>query len=188
MQRFLIKGKQQANLWHRYQKLGTHSVLGAMLIVAVSSVSKTTVLAALLTDWQFASVVNQSESSSLIAQTPATVTPPANTLPPANFPINQGGSVNVPPVNPPKTLTPTAPTPAMPPAVSPSADVPTNQTPSVNIPTLQPTPAETPTPVTTSQPLKQPTESMSPNLSSPPVIEFGQPLPKTTSTESVLKP
>jgi hypothetical protein len=72
------------------------------------------------------------------------------------------------------------PAPAMPPTTLPPAIFPTNQTPTIRVPSLRSIPAPTPTPVTTSQPLERPTERVSPAPSSPPVIEFGQPLPKTT--------
>ncbi|MBD0364145.1 MAG: hypothetical protein ICV55_15450 [Coleofasciculus sp. C3-bin4] len=72
------------------------------------------------------------------------------------------------------------PAPAMPPTTLPPAIFPTNQTPTIRVPSLRSIPAPTPTPVTTSQPLERPAERVSPAPTSPPVIEFGQPLPKTT--------
>lgn len=82
--------------------------------------------------------------------------------------------------NHPAASTAIAQIPTLPPTTLPPAVFPTNQTPTVSVPPLQPLPNPTPTPVITSQPLKPSTESASPALSNSPVIEFGQPLPKTT--------
>lgn len=94
---------------------------------------------------------------------------------------NQGGVVDVASVN--NRLEASiliAQTPTTIPATLPPAVLPANQTPTVSVPPLQPIPSQTPTPVTTFQPLERSPESVSPAVSSSPVIEFGQPLPKTT--------
>lgn len=94
---------------------------------------------------------------------------------------NQGGVVDVASVN--NRLEASiliAQTPTTIPATLPPAVLPTNQTPTVSVPPLQPIPSQTPTPVTTFQPLERSPERVSPAVSSSPVIEFGQPLPKTT--------
>jgi hypothetical protein len=70
-----------------------------------------------------------------------------------------------------------------PPLTLPPAVFPTNPTPAVSVPPLQqPTPAETLPPVTPAQPPERPPESLSPTPNSSPVIEFGQPLPETTTS------
>lgn len=91
-----------------------------------------------------------------------------NILPPANLPVNSGGVVNVPPVNRPEASIRIAPTSTIVPTTLPPSVFPTNQTPTFSVPPVQPIPAT----------ISQPPESLSPNLSTPPVIEFGQPLPK----------
>ncbi|NEQ25637.1 MAG: hypothetical protein F6K28_42575 [Microcoleus sp. SIO2G3] len=80
--------------------------------------------------------------------------------------------------------TPTSPL-TLPPAVFP-----TNQAPAVSVPPLQqPTPAQTPPPVTPTQAPERPSENVSPPPNSAPIIEFGQPLPETTtSAEPTLTP
>lgn len=123
----------------------------------------------------------------LIAQTATEAAPMSpDSLPPANLPTNQTGVVNAPPVNRPEASTPVLPTTAMPPATLPPTVFSTNQTPAVSVPSLQPIPEQTPTPVTTSPPLDRQPESVSPALSSSSVVEFGQPLPKTTPAAPVL--
>jgi hypothetical protein len=159
-QEFWNSGRRQVAALPRYQRLGTLSFIGVVMIVAISSVSKAPAVAALLTD----------------------------TLPPANLPANQTSVVNVPLVNRPEASTAIAQTWTMPPATLPPAVFPTNQTPTVSVPPLQPIPTQTPTPVTTSQPLERASESVSPALSSSPVIEFGQPLPKTTPAHPLPTP
>lgn len=119
-QGFLIKGRGQVTLRHRYQKLGILSLVGAGMLFAISPIKA-------------------------IAQIP---TLPPTLLPPTIFP--------------------------------------TNQTPTVNVPPLQPIPTSTPTPNTTSQPRERVLERTS--STSPQVIEFGQPLPKTTSADFVQTP
>jgi len=72
----------------------------------------------------------------------------------------------------------------------PPAIFPTNQAPGVSVPPLQqPIPAETLPAVTPAQPPELPPANVSPTPSSSPVIEFGQPLPETTtSAEPALIP
>jgi hypothetical protein len=120
-QGFLIKSRGQVTLPHRYHKLGILSLVGAGMLFAISPMRKA------------------------IAQIP---TLPPTLLPPTIFP--------------------------------------TNQTPTVNVPPLQPIPTSTPTPSTTFQPPERVLERASPT--SPQVIEFGQPLPKTTPTDFVQTP
>lgn len=92
-------------------------------------------------------------------------------LPPANLPEHPKGVVNVPPVNRPEAFIPVAPTSTILPATLPPSVFPNNQAPAVRVPAVQRLPAT----------ISQPPESISPNLSSPPVIEFGQPLPQGRS-------
>lgn len=72
----------------------------------------------------------------------------------------------------------------------PPAIFPTNQAPGVSVPPLQqPIPAETLPAVTPAQLPELPPANVSPTPSSSPVIEFGQPLPETTtSAEPALIP
>jgi hypothetical protein len=72
------------------------------------------------------------------------------------------------------TIPPTTPT------MLPPAFFPPNQTPAVSVPPLQPLSTQAPIPVQTPQPLVRPAESTSAEFSTSPVIEFGQPLPRTT--------
>lgn len=75
-----------------------------------------------------------------------------------------------------------APTP---PLTLPPAVFPTNQAPAVSVPPLQPTaPATPPAPATPTQP----PASVSPAPSASAVIEFGQPLPKTTTSVEPVTP
>jgi hypothetical protein len=72
----------------------------------------------------------------------------------------------------------------------PPAIFPTNQAPGVSVPPLQQAiPAETLPAVTPAQPPELPPANVSPTPNSSPVIEFGQPLPETTtSAEPALIP
>jgi len=72
----------------------------------------------------------------------------------------------------------------------PPAIFPTNQAPGVNVPPLQQAiPAETLPAATPAQPPELPPANVSPTPNSSPVIEFGQPLPETTtSAEPALIP
>lgn len=89
----------------------------------------------------------------------------------------------------PNALTPLAQA-QMPPLTLPPAIFPTNQAPGVSVPPLQQAiPAETLPTVTPAQPPELPPENVSPTPNSSPVIEFGQPLPETTtSAEPALIP
>lgn len=98
----------------------------------------------------------------------------ATTLPPATFPGNQLGRVQVPPLNPSTTPASTVvPVTNLPPAIFPS-----NSSVSVRVPPLQSAPAVTPAPI--SPPVRT---SRLPTPST--VIEFGQPLPKAANTEAL---
>jgi hypothetical protein len=181
-QGFLTNGRRLVTAWYHYQRIGSLTFLGAMMVVAISPVEKALpygiaglrspaptlhTFTALSTDRQFEPV------PTMVVQAFPDI------LPPVNLPINQGGVVNVPPVNRPQVWPATVPTLETPPAVLPPTVFSTNQTPTVSVPPLQPLPTQTPTPVTTSQPLERLPESGSPAIISSPVIEFGQPLPKT---------
>ena len=138
---FWSNGRRMVKAWYRYQRLGTLSFLGVVMIVPIFSLQKALSLTPLAANQGGVVDVpsNRLEASILIAQTPTTI-----------------------------------------PATLPATVLPANQTPTVSVPPLQPTPSQTPTPVTTFQPLERSPESVSPAVSSSPVIEFGQPLPKTT--------
>lgn len=82
-----------------------------------------------------------------------------NILPPPTLPVNPGSTVNVPSLNRPAASKPSSTT-------SPIV-LPTNRTPTFRQPSVQPIPAKI------SQPETVPSDL------TPPVIEFGQPLPKT---------
>lgn len=152
--------------------------------VAIATVIKVASIAAIISNWRFIptqplleSFLNQEtipcyflakETSRLVADLP-------NTLPPPYFPVNPGGVVNVPPVKRPERAIPSLPSSVISPATLPS----TNQPPSVSVPSLESNPRRSRSSVTTSQPVEDSDESVSPPSNSSPVIEFGQPLPKT---------
>ncbi len=92
----------------------------------------------------------------------------------------QGITSNVLPVNRPEAIRAIAQIPTISPSTLPPAVFPTNQTPAVSVPPLQSLPSQTLPPATIPQPSDRPSESVSPLPSTSPVIEFGQPLPKTT--------
>ncbi len=96
-------------------------------------------------------------------------------LPPAEHPFQLDNQVNVPPLKRPEAIMPNSPMPATLTDSLPPANLPNPQTPGVSVPSLP----QTPTPAATSQTVELPTETESP-LGTFPVIEFGQPLPKTT--------
>jgi hypothetical protein len=181
----LLTNKQSVAWWQSYQKLGTSSFLGIVMIITISFVKKTPAVATILTDWRSAAsdsvlkgISNQGTTSHYVleAEPSYLVADLPYTLPPTYFPANQGSVVNVPPVKRPERAIPSLPSSTTP-ATLPSTVFPTNQTPSVSVPSLQVIPAQTPTAVTTSQPIERSQENVSPTLSSSPVIEFGQPLP-----------
>jgi hypothetical protein len=184
----LISSRRQVALWCWYQKLGTSSFIGIVIIIAISTVRKVPALAVILSDWQVApanspleSTLNKGTTSHyfLVADSSRIVSDLPNTLPSNYFSVNQSNAVNVPVVQRSAQL-PSLPSTTLPPTIFP-----TNQTPSVSVPPLQPIPTSTPTPRTTSQPRENPPKSASPALSSPLIIEFGQPLPRATSEVSM---
>lgn len=161
--------------------LGLLSLIGTVAISTSYFGNIEMAVATPSTDWGFNLARNQPASAwkaKKAALTIAQAYPDA--LPPPTFPLNPGGTVNVPPVNPPAASTRSVPTLSAPPATLPPPIFPTDGTPAVSVPALQsfPTPTQ---PVTTSQPLEPESDSESPPANSLPVIEFGQPLPKTTS-------
>lgn len=180
-QGFQGNGRRLVVAWYWERKLGILSLVGTVAI-ATSYLGKIEMAVATpSSDWGFDLRHNQQASAWKAKKTALTLAQSfPDTLPPPNFPLNPGGTVNVPPVNPPAASTRSVPTLSAPPATLPPPIFPTDGTPSVSVPALQsfPTPTQ---PVTTSQPLEPESDSASPPTSSPPVIEFGQPLPKTTS-------
>lgn len=187
-QGFLTSSRRQVAVWRWYQKLGTSSFIGLVIIIAISTVRKVPAVAVISSEWQLApanspleSTLNKgttfhyflgAESSHIVSDLP-------NTLPSNYFSVNQSNAVNLPLVQHSAQL-PSLPSTTLPPTVFP-----TNQTPSVSVPPLQPIPTSTRTPNTTSQSRENPPKSASPAISSPLVIEFGQPLPKATSEVSM---
>jgi hypothetical protein len=178
---FQSSGRRQVVAWYPARKLGVLSWMGAVAI-ATNCLGNEMTVATPSTDWrsdldhnQPAIAQKERKASSTVAQAFP------DTLPPPNFPVPSGGAVNVPPVNPPAPSTRSVPTLSAPPGTLPPTIFPTDQAPAVSVPSLQSLPSQT-LPVTTSEPIEAQPESESPTPSSPPVIEFGQPLPKTTST------
>jgi hypothetical protein len=174
MQGFLTSSRRRVTPWHYAQKLGTSGFIGIVMLVTISSVTKAPSVAASLTDRQVTSVnsvlkslANKGITSgySLETQPSYIVVDLPNTLPPTYFPGSSGGVVNVPPVNRPERSIPSLPSSTIPPVTLPPSVFPTNQPPAVRVPSLQRTPESS-------------VESVPPDWSSFPVIEFGQPIPK----------
>ena len=187
-QGFLTSSRRQVAAWRWYQKLGTSSFIGLVIIIAISTLRKVPAVAVILSDWQLApansapeSTLNKGTTSHyfLGADSSRILSDLPNTLASNYFSVNQSNAVNVPVVQRSAQL-PSLPSTTLPPTIFP-----TNQTPSVSVPPLQPIPTSTPTPRATSQSRENPPKSASPALSSPLVIEFGQPLPKATSEVSM---
>lgn len=180
-QGFQCHGRRPVATGYWERKLRVLSLVGTVAIATSYFGKIEMAVATPSTDWGFDLAQHQQAiawKSQKAALTLAQAFP--DTLPPPNFPLNPGSTVNVPPVNPPAASTRSVPTLSAPPATLPPPIFPTEGTPAVSVPTLQsfPTPTQ---PVTTSQPLEPESDSASPPASSPPVIEFGQPLPKPTS-------
>ena len=212
-QRFLTSDRRHPIVWHYSNQLGVLCFIGAVFIVAVSSVSQTPAVATLFNDGPLTPVASQPSivllglerspqqvqlqsipSAShphsqrlhlLLVQTLTQNVPLSpTTLPPANFPMPQNGVVNVPPVNGGDATMQDSSDPETPPATLPLPPFPTNRTPDVRVPPLEPISTETLTPAPTSQPVEPPAKKLSPALRSSPVIEFGQPLPKAIAPTS----
>ncbi len=162
-QGFSSSGRRQLGTWHRYYKLGSFSFLGVVMMVAIFSEKKAIALPTLSTDWQAYQI--RSSTKRLIADLP-------NLLPPPNLPINPGGVVKVPPLNRPEAYVPIQQQPIMPSVTLPPAVLQRDRIPTFSVPAVQSIPGNT------SQSSDRQLENTSPTLSSPPVIEFGQPLPK----------
>jgi hypothetical protein len=149
--------------------------------VSLNKLLMTPAVAASLTDWQVSSVnsvlkslANKGITSRYSPQTEPSyiVVDLPSTLPPTYFPASSDGVVNVPPVKRPERSIPTLPSSTIPPVTLPPTVFPTNQPPAVRVPSLQRTPEPS-------------VESVPPDWSSSPVIEFGQSLPKTTRKDSI---
>lgn len=180
-QGFRGNGRRPVVAWYFEQKLGFLSLVGTVAI-ATSYLGKIEMAVATpSTDWGF-DLVHNRQAIAWKVEKPALTLVQAfpDTLPPPNFPLSPGGIVNVPPVNPPAASTRSVPTLSAPPATLPPPIFPTDGAPAVSAPSLQSFPSPTQS-VTTSPPLEPESERESPPASSPPLIEFGQPLPKTTS-------
>ncbi len=162
-QGFSSSDSRQIGTWHRYYKLGSFSFLGVVMMVAIFSEKKAIALPTLSTDWQAYQI--RSSTKRLIADLP-------NILPPANLPINPGGVVKVPPLNRPEAYVPIQQQPIRSPVTLPPPVFPRDRIPTFSVPAVQSIPGNT------SQSSDRQLENTSPTLSSPPVIEFGQPLPK----------
>jgi hypothetical protein len=179
-QGFQGNGRRPVVAWYCDRKLRLLSLVGTVAISTSYLGKIETAVATPSTDWGFDLAQNQQASACKAEKATLTLAQAfPDTLPPPNFPINPGGTVNVPPVNPPAAPTRSVPTLSAPPATLPPPIFPSDGNPAVSVPARQsfPTPTQ---PVTTSQPLEPESDIESP-ASSPPVIEFGQPLPKTTS-------
>lgn len=199
---------RNGNVWYSLQKLGILSVTGAAIIVTMPLVSKTPANATLLKDKQVVDVKAQQRflpvagkrslksvklqrlgsattkpdrllPSLLVQRSNIEVPLPANRLPPTNISLPQHkGVVSVPPLTPPEVFIPSPATAATSPVLPPPL-FPSTQTPTVSVPPLQSIFTQTPTPATTSQSVEPLSENLSPPVSSSPIIEFGQPLPKS---------
>lgn len=200
-------GTRNCNVWYPFQKLATLSVTGAAIIVLMPLAGEVPANATLFKDKQVVDLkaeqrilpvdgkrslksvkLQRLDSAttehrllrSLLVQNSRTDIPLSpNRLPPVNIPLPQHqGVVSVPPLTRPELFIPspaTAPTsPTLPPPLFPNT-----QTPTVSVPPLQPISTQTPTSATTSQSVEPLSESLSPSVSSSPVIEFGQPLPQS---------
>lgn len=199
---------RNCNVWYSYQKLGTLSVLGAAIIVAIPLAGKLPANATPFKDrqvvevqaeqrilpvhgkrslksvklqqWGSATTEPHRLLRSLLVQNSSLEAPlPPNRLPPANIPFPQHqGVVSVPPLTRPEVLIPSPATTETSPTLPPPL-FPSTQTPTVSVPPVQPISTATPTSATTSQSVEALSENLSLPVSSSPVIEFGKPLPQS---------
>ena len=193
-QGFSSSGRRQIGTWHRYYKLGSFSFLGVVMMVAIFIHKKAIAFPTLSSDWQdnqrrsstkpttlkspvFRQKVLLSTQHSAIRTIPSSTTKDLiadlpNILPPANLPMNPGGVVKVPPLNRPEGSVPIQQQPTMPSVTLPPPVFQRDRIPTFSVPAVQSIPGNT------SQSSDRQLENTFPTLSSPPVIEFGQPLPK----------
>jgi F0F1-type ATP synthase membrane subunit c/vacuolar-type H+-ATPase subunit K len=161
------------------KKLANWVVLGAAITMGIGSMGTVPAIAAVSVRGQWIQSLKQQPSFS--ATTPHRLFPVLHTqkqttnepLPPAEHPFQLDNQVNVPPLKRPEAIMPNSQPPATLTDSLPPANLP-NQPPSVSVPSLP----QTPTSAATSQTVELPTETES--LGIFPMIEFGQPLPKTT--------